>query len=196
MGINVGQGPREARGLKLLKQFGVFEQAKKLPTELSGGQQQRVAICRSVMNDPDILLADEPVGNLDSKSSEEVMKLLRELNDRDKTTVILVSHDPSHLHHAHRVFFMRDGQIIRVQTNTEAERKESPVMAVAKTQIHPALEQWAKTIAPDAIKDADGAMSFLSAQEIVAEVLTGMTAKDVARLDMLAQEIVEGRHGA
>jgi putative ABC transport system ATP-binding protein len=158
MALNASRTTRDERALKLMERFGIAAQAGKLPQELSGGQQQRVALCRSIINDPEILFADEPVGNLDSKSSEEVMKLLRELNDRDKKTVILVTHDPSHLHNAHRVFYMRDGQIVRAQENTEAERRESPVIAEAKAETaqgqEQALGQWAKTLTAEDLRRA------------------------------------------
>lgn len=191
--LNRRRSERTAKAMKLMEKFGVLKQAKKLPTELSGGQQQRVAICRSVMNDPDILLADEPVGNLDSKSSEEVMKLLRELNDRDKKTVILVSHDPSHLHHAHRVFFMRDGQIVRVQTNTEEERKQSPVIAAAEQSLQQKLLEWAKTVSPDALSSQTQLADLLRSQEILDEVLTGITAPGMRRLEQtVAAYLVNG----
>src|SRR3989338_6774287 len=95
---------RKERGTKVLERFEIANLANRLPTELSGGQQQRVAICLAVINDPPILFADEPVGNLDSRSAEKVMDLLYELNTRDKKTVILVTHDSRYLHYAHRVF--------------------------------------------------------------------------------------------
>lgn len=191
--LNRRRSERSAKAMKLMEKFGVVKQAHKLPTELSGGQQQRVAICRSVMNDPDILLADEPVGNLDSKSSEEVMKLLRELNDRDGKTVILVSHDPSHLHHAHRVFFMRDGQIIRVQKNTEEERRQSPVIAAAEQSLQQKLLEWAKTVSPDAFGSQAQLADLLRSQEILDEVLTGFTAPDMRKLEQaVATYLVNG----
>src|SRR4030042_4815348 len=80
---------RKKRTMELLAHFGVAEQAGKLPLELSGGQQQRVAICRALINEPEILLADEPVGNLDTKSAHDVMLLLQELNQKQKKTVVL-----------------------------------------------------------------------------------------------------------
>lgn len=110
---------RAKKAMDLLARFGIDSQAKKVPLELSGGQQQRVAICRSLMNDPPIILADEPVGNLDSKSAEATMSLLNELNTKDKKTIILVTHDPSYLGFAHRVFHIKDGKITHVVTNTK-----------------------------------------------------------------------------
>lgn len=113
---------------RLLERFGIISQKGKVPTSLSGGQQQRVAICRSLMNNPPILLADEPVGNLDSKSAEEVMKLLLELNEKDKRTVVLVTHNPAHLIYGHRIFYMRDGKIIQeVRNDRRAQVRQDTV---------------------------------------------------------------------
>jgi putative ABC transport system ATP-binding protein len=113
---------RRKRAMELLERFGIAEQAKKLPTMLSGGQQQRVAICRALVNNPDILLADEPVGNLDEASAQKVMETLMEINEREKKTIILVSHDPRYLAFAHRVYFMRDGRVEREFINPERKQ--------------------------------------------------------------------------
>jgi len=110
---------RKEKALTLLERFGIADQAKKLPTLLSGGQQQRVAICRSLINDPSIILADEPVGNLDTASAENVIGILKELNEKDKRTVILVTHDPRYLGFSHRVYHMQDGKITQEIVNTE-----------------------------------------------------------------------------
>jgi len=105
----------------LMERFGITDFQKRTPTKMSGGQQQRVAIARSLINDPPILLADEPVGNLDSKNAEIVIDLLAELNSKDKKTVLHVTHDPSYLSHAHRIFYMRDGKITRVVSNPKKQ---------------------------------------------------------------------------
>lgn len=116
---------RKNDGMKLLQRFGIAEQRNKFPGELSGGQKQRVAIARSLVNNPGIILADEPVGNLDSESAENVMKILRELNEVDKKTVILVTHSPEHLHFADRVIHMKDGKIISEEVNRDKRPKET-----------------------------------------------------------------------
>lgn len=111
---------RNARASELLRRFGIPERLEnKLPMMMSGGQQQRVAVSRALVNDPEILLADEPVGNLDSISAEHVMESFREINEVDRKTVILVTHDAKYLPYAHRVFYMRDGLLRRIAVNPE-----------------------------------------------------------------------------
>ncbi len=114
---------RNARGSELLRRFGIPERLEnKLPTFMSGGQQQRVAVARALVNDPEILLADEPVGNLDSISAEHVMDSFQEINEKDRKTVILVTHDAKYLPYAHRVFYMRDGVLRRIAVNPEKKQ--------------------------------------------------------------------------
>ena len=108
---------REKEAEKLLEKFGVLNQAKKMPSELSGGQQQRIGIARALINNQPIILADEPVGNLDSKSAQNVMDILKELNEKEKKTIVMVTHNPENLDYAHRVFYMKDGRIEHVVLN-------------------------------------------------------------------------------
>jgi len=110
---------RVARAHKLLSMFGLDKIADRLPTEISGGQQQRVAIARALVNNPWILIVDEPTGSLDSKASEEVMDLIEKLNSKSRRTIILVTHNPEQLKYAHRIFHMKDGLI------TKEERKKA-----------------------------------------------------------------------
>jgi putative ABC transport system ATP-binding protein len=102
---------RRQYGIALLEKIGLGGKLKNKPTELSGGEQQRVAIARALINDPAIILADEPTGNLDSKTGEEIMKLLLSFRDLGKTLVI-VTHDTALASRADKVIHMKDGKIV------------------------------------------------------------------------------------
>jgi putative ABC transport system ATP-binding protein len=103
---------RRARAVALLETVGLGGRATHLPSQLSGGEQQRVAIARALANDPDVLLADEPTGNLDSKTGEEIMALLKSLSTDHGQTVILITHDVEIAAQASRVIRMQDGQLL------------------------------------------------------------------------------------
>lgn len=104
------KGEREKRGTVLLEQVGLGEHIHKRPNQLSGGQQQRVAIARSLMNNPNIILADEPTGNLDSKSGVDVMNILKSLNKEGKT-IIIITHEKDIAQQAQKIVFIRDGYL-------------------------------------------------------------------------------------
>ena len=110
---------RRERAMAALDSVGILDRASHLPNELSGGQQQRVAVARALVTDPAILLADEPTGNLDSESSLEIMKLLRELNHQGRT-IVLITHEPDIAAFASRVVRLRDGVIVSDQRQSVA----------------------------------------------------------------------------
>jgi putative ABC transport system ATP-binding protein len=106
-----GRGNRQ-RALELLSRVGLADRVHHKPTQLSGGEQQRVALARALMNEPLVLLADEPTGNLDTKSGDELMDLLAQLNAEQGLTVILVTHDPAISARARRVVHLLDGRMV------------------------------------------------------------------------------------
>jgi putative ABC transport system ATP-binding protein len=100
------------RALGLLERLGILERALHRPAELSGGEAQRAALARALVNEPDLLLADEPTGNLDSRTGEQVLDLLSELVQQG-TTLVLVTHDPDVTRRAHRIVELKDGRLVR-----------------------------------------------------------------------------------
>lgn len=100
------------RAEKFIRKFGIEGLEKKMPDELSGGERQRTAICRALMNNPRIVFADEPTGNLDSKSGKVVIDALEAINKEFKKTVIMVTHDPQMASHCDRIILLKDGKIL------------------------------------------------------------------------------------
>ena len=109
--LNISKGERTTRVEEILDKMGISHRRNHYPNQLSGGQQQRVAVSRAVINDPKIILADEPTGNLDSKHGNEVMDLLTSLNENG-TTVIMVTHSEHDASFAHRTIKLLDGEIV------------------------------------------------------------------------------------
>ena len=112
-GMTTAEGER--RAMECLKIVGLGDRAHHIPSELSGGQQQRVAIARAFVNKPRIILADEPTGNLDSATSNEIMEVI-DLLHKQGNTIILVTHEPDIAMHAHRVVWLRDGKVEKDET--------------------------------------------------------------------------------
>jgi putative ABC transport system ATP-binding protein len=109
---NISRQEKLENAKKLLKLVGLSDRMNHLPSQLSGGQRQRVAIARSLINNPDIILADEPTGNLDTRTGDEIMHLLKELNKNGKT-IILVTHNPDFTKLANKVVNIKDGKIYK-----------------------------------------------------------------------------------
>ena len=111
--IYAGVKDRRARAMAALEQIGMGDRARHKPSELSGGQQQRVAIARALVMEPTIIMADEPTGNLDTRTSEELMDLLQKLNEDQGITIVLVTHEPDIAAHSRRIVEIRDGRVVR-----------------------------------------------------------------------------------
>ena len=119
---------RRQRALAALDQVGLGDRIHHRPSELSGGQQQRVAIARALLNDPAMILADEPTGNLDSRSSAEILSIFQRLNDLGKT-VVMVTHEPDVAAHCKRIVRMRDGVVARDELVAHPRRAEDEIAA-------------------------------------------------------------------
>jgi putative ABC transport system ATP-binding protein len=145
---DANKATRERRAQMLLDRFGVGQVSRKIPSMLSGGQQQRVSVARSMVNDPQILLADEPTGNLDSISTQQVMDKIDEINTFDQRTIIMVSHNAAHLSYAHRVYYLKDGLIVREVVNPQ--RKQIKPVKEGET-IVTELEQLARLFPYDSV---------------------------------------------
>jgi putative ABC transport system ATP-binding protein len=125
-----------ARARALIEQVGLGDRADHLPSELSGGQQQRVSIARALLREPELLLADEPTGNLDSRSGREVLAVLRDISTREHRTVVMVTHDAVAAATADRVVFLRDGRVAGTVEGGSAQR-----ILEAFAELEPELDQ-------------------------------------------------------
>jgi len=160
---------RESRALDLLAMVGLKEEAEKLPAALSGGQQQIAAIARSLANDPPIIVADEPTGNLDSRTAEHILEIFASLAERGKT-ILIVTHDPSLAQHTRRQVLIADGELINEYVAQALPMLSYPEMLkVTKTVAQCSFEPGS-TIAPDVERDSG---LFLVTQGQVEVLSTG-----------------------
>jgi putative ABC transport system ATP-binding protein len=173
---------RERRAMDLLDRFGIAHVAHKRPALLSGGQQQRVSVARSLVNDPEILIADEPVGNLDAVSAEAVMNTLEEINEHDKKTVLLVTHDAKYLPYAHRVFYLDYGKIDRIVPNPE---KRQVIKVRPGETIVTEIEQLARIYPYDTPEQ-------LRVKSLINFLTQNLSFDQIVRLEQMTQHVIEG----
>lgn len=131
----VGVKKRKAAAIKMLGELGLSKHVNHRPSQMSGGQQQRVGIARALVANPEVIFADEPTGNLDSRTSEEILGLIQQISRRDGHTLVMVTHDPSVAAHADRVVNILDGLIVDI-TDQRAARESEP--ATITTEEEPA----------------------------------------------------------
>ena len=180
---NADKPTRDRRAQSLLERFGVGHVSHKIPSMLSGGQQQRVSVARSMVNDPKILLADEPTGNLDSVSTQQVMDKIDEINTFDKRTIIMVSHNAAHLRYAHRVYYLKDGYIVREVVNPQ--RKQIKPVKEGET-IVTELEQLARLFPYDSIES-------LRVKSLVNYVTQEYTFNQLERIEKAMEYFISGK---
>jgi putative ABC transport system ATP-binding protein len=125
---NIDLDEMETKTHEIMSMFGIDDIMDKYPYAISGGQQQRTSISRAIINDPDIIFADEPTGNLDSKSSKVVMECFEKLNRDNKSTILVVTHDPFAASYCHKVVFIKDGLINREIIRKDDKRSFSKVI--------------------------------------------------------------------
>ncbi len=174
------------RAEMLLEKFGISEHRHKYPSELSGGQQQRIAISRSLINEPKIMLADEPVGNLDTVNARNVVDILEKLNIDEKITILFVTHDPVYMKYAHRVVYIRDGQIVRIQVNN---RKQQIAPAVGGAASHSTLDSFLESFPELAVTALPRIEASTKARLIAQYLLNPLDGKQMA----LLEQCIEGR---
>ncbi len=174
---------RDRRAQSLLDRFGVGMVSHKIPAMLSGGQQQRVSVARSMVNDPKILLADEPTGNLDSVSTQQVMDKIDEINTFDRRTIIMVSHNAAHLSYAHRVYYLKDGRIVREVVNPQ--RKQIKPVKEGET-IVTELEQLARLYPYDSVET-------LRVKSLVNFLTQDYTFDQIIRIEIATEHFIGGK---
>lgn len=148
LGISLSRRNEEA--LKLLDRLGIKDLANRLPHELSGGQQQRVGIARALANNPPIIVADEPLGNLDSENANKVLEFLKELNEKDGRTIIMVTHEGWSVRDAKKIFYMKDGEIIKTEEPKAKKEVAKSISSYFYKELYPKLsnsEVMAKALA-------------------------------------------------
>ncbi|MBI3634182.1 MAG: ABC transporter ATP-binding protein [Candidatus Yonathbacteria bacterium] len=174
LGINVERRKKEA--LKLLDRFGMANYASRFPSDLSGGQQQRVSIARALSNNPPLIIADEPLGNLDSENANKALEFLKELNEKDGRTIVMVTHESWSLRDAKTIFYMKDGEIIKTE---EAKSKVS----VQKSLSEHLYKQLYSNATPE----------HLMARSLSYMLMRGFSAEEIKRFELFLTERLAGK---
>lgn len=183
---------RREKAMELLRRFGIAEQADKFPAMLSGGQKQRVSVARALVNNPAILLADEPVGNLDSESAQNVMDIFKEINGVDKKTLILVTHNPDHLVYADRIIHMKDGKKVREEINTDKRPKEAIEKEINLTpeEISSELRLLMRTFKNLSLQQIGVLLIPFKAKQIINHILAALKEEQISAAESFLKELL------
>lgn len=183
---------RREHAMKLLERFGIAEQAHRFPAQLSGGQKQRVSIARALVNDPDIILADEPVGNLDSESAQNVLDIFKEINGQDKKTLIMVTHNPEHLVYADRIIHMKDGKKVSEEINHDKRPKEAIKEEVLATpeEISSELRILMRTFKNLSLQQVGVLLVPFKAKQLLMHIISELTEEQVSGAENLLKEFL------
>lgn len=173
LGVSVERRRKEA--MKLLDRFNMTAYAERFPSELSGGQQQRVSIARALANNPPLIIADEPLGNLDSENANKALEFLKELNEEDGRTIVMVTHESWSLRDAKKIFYLKDGEVIKIE---EPQKKD-----VAKKTI---TEHLHRQLYPEATPER------LMARSLAYMLMRGFSGEEIKRFELfLAKRLAE-----
>lgn len=183
---------RKVDGMETLVRYDIAAQADKYPSQLSGGQKQRVAIARALINKPNIVLADEPVGNLDSESARNVLQILKDLNEVEEQTIIMVTHNPEHLAYADRIIYMRDGRVIKEEVNKEKRPIEVVKEFVPESDSPQATELGLlmasfKSLLPQQV---DMLLVPFKAKQLLSHLLSELNDEQVSAAETLIREVL------
>lgn len=183
---------RRAKAMELLKRFGIAEQADKFPAQLSGGQKQRVSVARSLVNNPDIILADEPVGNLDSESAQNVLDIFKEINEIDKKTLVMVTHNPEHLVYADRIIYMKDGKKIREEVNLDKRPMEAVKKEITRApeEISDELRLLMRTFKNLSLQQIGVLLVPFKARQVVSHILSDLKEEQIESAENFLKEFM------
>jgi putative ABC transport system ATP-binding protein len=183
---------RREAAMELLRRFGIAEQADRFPAQLSGGQKQRVSIARALVNNPDIILADEPVGNLDSESAQNVLDIFKEINGTDKKTLIMVTHNPEHLVYADRIIHMKDGKKVSEEVNHDKRPKEALEKEIAATpeEISSELKLLMRTFKNLSLQQVGVLLIPFKAKQLLSHIISELNEEQVGSAENLLKEFL------
>jgi putative ABC transport system ATP-binding protein len=179
--VGISSEKAEAEAKHLLARLDLTQYEDRYPNELSGGQQQRVGIARALANNPPIIIADEPLGNLDSVNAQIVLKILNELNEKDGRTIIMVTHEAWSLRDVKTIFHMKDGSI----TDTEKTKRRSAIESLSK-HLH-------KQLSPDSAQEKTVREEKISARLLANFLLRGYSMDEIMRFESFVNDRLEDK---